>query len=30
LSREPGWGAVFGAGAAAMDVGAILDRTWRD
>jgi len=30
LSREPGWGAVFGAGAAAMDVGAILDRTWQD
>jgi putative acyl-CoA dehydrogenase len=30
LSREPGWGAVFGAGAAAMDVGAILDRTWQE
>jgi hypothetical protein len=30
LSGEPGWGAVFGASAAAMDVGAILDRAWHE
>ncbi|MGO9934152.1 MAG: isovaleryl-CoA dehydrogenase [Steroidobacteraceae bacterium] len=30
LSREPGWGAVFGAGPAAMDVGAILERAWSE
>jgi len=30
LSGEPGWGAVFGASAAAIDVGAILDRAWSE
>jgi putative acyl-CoA dehydrogenase len=30
LSCEPGWGAVFGAGAALLDVGAILDRAWQE
>jgi putative acyl-CoA dehydrogenase len=30
LSGEPGWGAVFGASAGAMDVGAILDRAWHE
>jgi len=27
---EAGWGAVFGASAAAMDGGAILDRAWQE
>jgi len=30
LSGESGWGAVFGASAAAMDVGAIVDRAWSE
>jgi hypothetical protein len=30
LSGEPGWGAVFGASAAAIDVGTILDRAWNE
>jgi putative acyl-CoA dehydrogenase len=30
LNGEPGWGAVFGASAAAIDAGAILDRAWSE
>jgi putative acyl-CoA dehydrogenase len=29
LDPEAGWGAVFGAGGAALDAAAILDRAWR-
>jgi putative acyl-CoA dehydrogenase len=30
LSGEPGWGAVFGASGAAMDINGILDRAWKE
>jgi putative acyl-CoA dehydrogenase len=30
LSGEPGWGAVFGASGAAMDLKGILDRAWKE
>jgi len=30
LSAEPGWGAVFGAGGAAIDVKSILERAWQE
>jgi putative acyl-CoA dehydrogenase len=30
LTAEPGWGAVFGTSAAAIDTDAILDRAWKE